>query len=136
MPTAYYGADNPYACSAYDVLVQTALAVEIAGSYKASALGTGHVQGRRPGPGTKCYTYADCLKLIRAGKAIDYDGVTGPGTYTTAASTPSPRRTRGSARTESPSLPSSSTPRRAWTVLDQIKTVAKCTPENPPNKCT
>jgi branched-chain amino acid transport system substrate-binding protein len=36
-PTAYYGADNPYAYSTYDLLVQTALAVEMAGSYKASA---------------------------------------------------------------------------------------------------
>ena len=33
-------------------------------------------------PGEVCYTYADCLKLIREGKDIDYEGVTGPGTYT------------------------------------------------------
>ena len=33
-------------------------------------------------PGDICYTYADCLKLIREGKDIDYEGVTGPGTYT------------------------------------------------------
>ena len=33
------------------------------------------------GPGTVCYTYADCLALIRAGKDIDYEGVTGPGSY-------------------------------------------------------
>ncbi|GIT46867.1 MAG: hypothetical protein Ct9H300mP12_14520 [Acidimicrobiales bacterium] len=28
-----------------------------------------------------CYTYADCLALIRAGEDIDYEGVTGPGSY-------------------------------------------------------
>jgi hypothetical protein len=33
-------------------------------------------------PGTICYTYADCLALIRAGEEIDYEGVTGPGTFT------------------------------------------------------
>ena len=33
------------------------------------------------GPGTVCYTYADCLALIRAGEDIDYEGVTGPGSY-------------------------------------------------------
>ena len=44
---AYYGADNPYAFSAYDVLVQTALAVEIGRLVQGEHLGTGHVQGRR-----------------------------------------------------------------------------------------
>ena len=32
-------------------------------------------------PGTKCYTYADCMAELRAGNEIDYEGVTGPGTY-------------------------------------------------------
>ncbi len=32
--------------------------------------------------GEVCYTYADCLALIREGKDIDYEGITGPGTYT------------------------------------------------------
>ena len=32
-------------------------------------------------PGTVCYTYPDCLALIRAGEDIDYEGVTGPGSY-------------------------------------------------------
>ena len=30
-------------------------------------------------PGEVCYTYAECLALIRAGNDIDYEGVTGPG---------------------------------------------------------
>jgi branched-chain amino acid transport system substrate-binding protein len=33
-------------------------------------------------PGTTCYTYAECLELIRAGEDIDYEGITGPGTFT------------------------------------------------------
>jgi hypothetical protein len=32
-------------------------------------------------PGTQCFTYAECLELIRAGEDIDYEGVTGPATY-------------------------------------------------------
>jgi hypothetical protein len=32
-------------------------------------------------PGTVCYTYQDCVDLIRAGEDIDYEGITGPGTY-------------------------------------------------------
>ena len=27
-------------------------------------------------------------------------------------------------------------PQKALDALDQVKTTAKCTPENPPNKCT
>ncbi len=29
-----------------------------------------------------CYTYADCLAEIRAGNDVDYEGVTGSGSYT------------------------------------------------------
>jgi branched-chain amino acid transport system substrate-binding protein len=131
---AYYGADNPYAYSAYDVLVQTALAVELAGSYKASLWAPAMFKVG-DGPGTKCYTYADCLKLIRAGTAIDYDGVTGPGTYTTGgvnAVTPS---YTGFGTDGKPVAPVFLDPQKALQALDQVKTVAKCTPENPPNKC-
>ena len=76
-----YDATNQYAFSTYDLLVQTALAVEAAGSYKASAWAPAMFKVGDP-PGEVCYTYADCLKLIRDGKDIDYEGVTGPGTYT------------------------------------------------------
>ena len=62
-------------------MVQTALAVEAAGSYKASAWAPAMFEVG-DAPGEVCYTYADCLKLIRDGKDIDYEGVTGPGTYT------------------------------------------------------
>jgi hypothetical protein len=33
-------------------------------------------------PGTVCYNYGECLALIRAGTDIDYEGITGSGTYT------------------------------------------------------
>jgi len=61
-------------------MVHTALAVEYAGSYDASTWAPAMFAVGDP-PGTMCYTYADCLALIRSGEEIDYDGVTGPGTY-------------------------------------------------------
>ena len=73
-------ASSMYHFSAYDLLVHTALAVEKAGSYNASAWAPAMFEVG-DGPGTVCYTYADCLALIRAGKDIDYEGVTGPGSY-------------------------------------------------------
>ncbi len=132
---AYYGADNPYAFSAYDVLVQTALAVEMAGSYKASTWAPAMFKVGDP-PGDKCYTYADCLKLIRQGKDIDYDGVTGPGTYTSGgvnAVTPTYTAFGTDGKMKAPVLLD---PQLALQTLDKVKTTATCSPENPPNKCT
>ena len=134
-PTTYYGADNPYAFSSYDVLVQTALAVEAGGSYKASAWAPAMVKVGA-GPGEKCYTYATCLALIRAGKAIDYDGVTGPGTFTSGgvnAVTPTYTPYGADGKPQPVVLLDA---QKGLDVLDQIKTTAKCTPENPPNKCS
>lgn len=131
----YYGADNPYAYSTYDLLVQTALAVEAGGSYKASTWAPAMFKVGDP-PGDKCYTYKDCLKLIREGKDIDYEGVTGPGKYTDGgvnAITPSytPYGTDGKAK--APVLLDAA---KYLEILDKIKTVAKCDTPNPPNKCT
>ncbi len=70
-----------YHFSTYDLMIQTALAVEYGGSYKASAWAPAMNEVGEP-PGTVCYTYADCLAEIRAGNDIDYEGVTGSGTYT------------------------------------------------------
>ena len=128
-----YDAGNQYAFSTYDLFVQTALAVEAGGSYKASdwapamfEVGDG---------GEKCYTYADCLKLIREGKDIDYDGVTGPGLYTPGgvnAVTPAyiPFQADGT-----PGEPVLLDAAKGLDILDQIVTKAECTPENPPNEC-
>jgi hypothetical protein len=131
---SYYGADNPYAFSAYDVLVMTALAVEAGKSYKATAWAPAmHAIGEAPGE--KCYTYADCLKLIREGKDVDYEGVTGPGTYTDGgvnAVTPTYTAFNQDKTFSDPVLLDSE---QALSLLDQVKTTAKCVPENPPNKC-
>lgn len=72
---------DQYHFSTYDLLVHTALAVEHAGSYRASEWAPAmHEVGEAPG--TVCYTYSECLELIRAGEDVDYEGVTGPAEYT------------------------------------------------------
>jgi len=129
-----YDAGNQYAFSTYDLLVQTALAVEAAGSYKASAWAPAMFE---VGDGGEvCYTYADCLAMIRDGKDVDYEGVTGPGTYTEGgvnAVTPSyvPFNTDGTI-----GEPVLLDAQKGLEILDQIVTKAQCDPENPPNKCT
>ncbi len=73
-------ATGNYHYSTYDLLVQSALAVEYGGSYNASDWAPA-MFAVGDAPGTVCYTYADCLAEIRAGNDIDYEGITGPGTY-------------------------------------------------------
>jgi ABC-type branched-subunit amino acid transport system substrate-binding protein len=77
----YGDANDQYHFSTYDLMIITALAIEEAGSADASAWAPAMFMVTDP-PGTVCYTYADCLALIRAGEEIDYEGVTGPGTFT------------------------------------------------------
>jgi hypothetical protein len=74
------GPEDQYHFSTYDLLVQTALAAEAAQSYKASEW-VPAMRAVGEAPGEVCYTYADCLALIRDGQDIDYEGVTGPGVY-------------------------------------------------------
>jgi ABC-type branched-subunit amino acid transport system substrate-binding protein len=129
-----YDAGNQYAFSTYDLFVQTALAVEAAGSYKASAWAPKMFEVGQDGE--VCYTYADCLKLIRAGKDIDYEGVTGPGLYTDGgvnAVTPAyiPFNADGT-----PGEPVLLDAAKGLEILDQIKTEAECDPADPPNECT
>jgi ABC-type branched-subunit amino acid transport system substrate-binding protein len=76
----YLGPDNLYNFTAYDILVITALAVEQGGSYCTSDW-VPAMFSVTSAPGTQCYTYADCLALIRQGEEIDYEGVTGPGDF-------------------------------------------------------
>jgi branched-chain amino acid transport system substrate-binding protein len=75
-----YDASQQYAFSTYDLIVQTALAVEAGGSYNVSDW-VPAMRAVGEAPGEVCYTYPDCLALIREGKDIDYEGVTGPGTF-------------------------------------------------------
>lgn len=130
-----YGADNPYAYSTYDVLIQTALAVEYGGSYKASDWAPAMFAVGDP-PGEVCYTYADCLALIRQGKDIDYEGVTGPGTYTEGgvnAVFPSYTPFGPDGKEGEPILLDA---QRNLEIVDQIKTEAQCDRPEPPNTCT
>ncbi|MBN2113385.1 MAG: ABC transporter substrate-binding protein [Acidimicrobiia bacterium] len=79
--TATFGtAEDIYHFSTYDLMIVTALAVEQGGSYLASDWAPAMFEVTEGG--TVCYTYAECLGLIRAGTDIDYEGVTGPGDFT------------------------------------------------------
>jgi hypothetical protein len=78
------GQEDPagaYHYTTYDLMIVSALAVEYGGSYKASDWAPAMFAVTSP-PGTVCYTYAECLALIRAGEDIDYEGVTGSGEFT------------------------------------------------------
>ena len=74
------GAEDFYSYTTYDLMTITALAVEKAGSVDASAWAPAVFEVTEA-PGTVCYNYPECVALIRAGDDIDYDGITGPGTY-------------------------------------------------------
>jgi branched-chain amino acid transport system substrate-binding protein len=68
----------PY--TTYDLLIVTALAIEEGGSPRASDWAPAMFRVT-DAPGEVCYTYATCIDLIRAGQDIDYEGVTGPATF-------------------------------------------------------
>lgn len=73
-------ADDFYSYTTYDLLITTALAIEAAGSTNASDWAPAMFEVTEA-PGTQCYTYPECLALLRDGEDIDYEGVTGPATY-------------------------------------------------------
>src|SRR3990172_8083820 len=123
-----------YHFSTYDLLVQTALAVEWGGSYKARDWAPAMHEGGEA-PGEVCYTYPDCLALTREGKDIDYEGITGTGAYTDGGvndvvQSYTPFGADGKAGT-----PVILDAERALEIIELIKTQATCTPENPPNEC-
>ena len=68
--------DFTYGPESYDATVLTALAAEAAKSDDGVALSK-KIQEVSEG-GEKCTTYKDCLALLKDGKDIDYDGVSGP----------------------------------------------------------
>ncbi len=125
---------DTYHYSTYDLMVQSALAVEAGGSYKASDWAPAmHEVGEAPGEA--CSTYADCLKLIRDGEDIDYEGITGPGDYSDGgvnAVVPAytPFNEDGS-HGEAVELD----PERHLEIVDAIATTAECDPAEPPNTC-
>ncbi len=127
-------ATDLYHFSTYDVMVHTALAVEAAGSYSASAWAPAMYEVGSA-PGEVCYTYAECLALLRDGQDIDYEGITGNGDYTeggvnnvTAAYTP----IESDGSTGSPVILD---PDRSLEIVDSIATRAECDAEVLPNVC-
>ncbi len=72
---------NSYAIQYYDLLVASALAIEKAGELN-TASWTQAMYEVTGGEGEQVYSYEDGLAAIRAGKDINYDGVTGTMEYT------------------------------------------------------
>jgi hypothetical protein len=123
-------ATGNYHYSTYDLMIQSALAVEYAGSTHASAWAPAMVEVGDP-PGTMCYTYPECLDLIRAGEDIDYEGVTGSGTYSEGGvnavrSAYTPFNTDGSVGTVVVIAPE-----RTLEVISLIAIEAECETPNP-----
>ncbi len=73
-------AANSYAMQYYDLLVLTALALEKAGSVDSDQWSDA-MHSVSSGPGQVVYTYAEGIALLRSGKEINYDGVTGSMEY-------------------------------------------------------
>jgi ABC-type branched-subunit amino acid transport system substrate-binding protein len=72
---------NSYAIKYYDVMIATALAIEKAGEIDAESW-TQAMYEVTGGDGEIVHTYEDGLAAIRAGREINYDGVTGTMEYT------------------------------------------------------
>lgn len=125
---------DAYHYSTYDLMVQTALAVEAGGSYNASDWAPAmHEVGEAPGE--VCNTYADCLALIRDGEEIDYEGITGTGEYTEGGVNQIVQAYTPFGEDGTPGEPVELDPERALEVVDAIATEAECDPADPPNSC-
>jgi hypothetical protein len=123
-----------YHFSTYDLLVQTALAVEWGGSYLASDWAPAmHEVGAAPGE--VCYTYAECLALIREGTDVDYEGITGNGTYTDGGVNHVVQAYTPFMEDGSAGEPVILDPERALEIIEQIAVEAECDPAEPPNEC-
>jgi len=72
--------DFTYAAQAYDAVVITALAAGIAGTDAPAAIAEQVNSVTKSGE--KCADFKGCMDLIKAGKDIDYDGVSGPLAFT------------------------------------------------------
>jgi ABC-type branched-subunit amino acid transport system substrate-binding protein len=72
--------DSTYAAEAYDAVVITALAAEIANSDAPRKVAE-KINGVTKG-GEKCQSFAECKQLVQAGRDIDYDGAAGPLEFT------------------------------------------------------
>lgn len=72
---------NSYNIAYNDALVLAALTIEKAGDVSASSYAE-NIRDVAMAPGTQCYTYAECLGLIRAGEDVDYEGTSGSTNFT------------------------------------------------------
>jgi branched-chain amino acid transport system substrate-binding protein len=61
---------------AYDAVISLALAIDKAKATGGPAINAAMIQVTNP-PGTKCYSYASCLALLKAGKKINLQGASG-----------------------------------------------------------
>ena len=68
-----------YAAESYDAVVLMALAADQGGSSSSASIQSHLLAVSGSKGGTVCKTYADCLKLIKAKKAIHYEGLSGIG---------------------------------------------------------
>jgi branched-chain amino acid transport system substrate-binding protein len=68
--------DYNYGPESYDAVTLIALAAEAAKSDAGTAIASKLVEVSKGG--TKCTSFAECVKLVQAGTDIDYDGVSGP----------------------------------------------------------
>ncbi|MCO7218715.1 ABC transporter substrate-binding protein [Klenkia sp. PcliD-1-E] len=74
--------DFNYAGESYDAVIITALAAQAAGSNQATTFGP-YVNGITVG-GDACTDFQGCLDIINSGGNVDYDGITGPLSFTDA----------------------------------------------------
>lgn len=70
----------PNANYAYDAVISMALAIDAAGSIDGPSVNKQMDKVTNP-PGTQCYTYKDCVALVKAGKDIDQEGASGDLSY-------------------------------------------------------
>ena len=68
--------DFSYSQESYDAVVMSALAAEAAKNDSGEAIASEMINVSRGGE--KCSTFADCVKLVKDGTDIDYDGASGP----------------------------------------------------------
>ncbi|HEU4539572.1 MAG TPA: ABC transporter substrate-binding protein [Jiangellaceae bacterium] len=74
--------DFSYAPESFDATVLIALAAIQAGSVESRDIADNLIAVSRDG--TKCTTFAECVELLGAGEDIDYDGASGPVTFSDA----------------------------------------------------
>ena len=68
--------DFTYGPESYDATIMSALAAEAAENDSGEAIASELINISRDGE--ECTTFADCVKLIKDGTDIDYNGVSGP----------------------------------------------------------